>query len=374
MPADFIRMLVLIAFVIASTGCASTVTPAARPTAMPTAGTGTTLAPEGAAASEALVCPDAAGPITTPIVFGAGNTLLGIQPDGSALAPVLDVPGTLWAHEPAWSPDGSTLAFALSGPSSDPTLPGLRVGIICALDRGTGKGRLLVRGRLPTDSLEEAAWTPDGRTLLITLRETRLDAEKRYAGDMIGIVAHRIETGEGKPLISDAINPALSPDGQRLAFVKLDLQTGLGQLMLGDAVGAQAHPIDGPEAPFAAVLAPRWSPDGKQLAFAASEGAPMSGAGEGTLRPLLDRVLGIQVAEAHGLPVDLWVVDANGDGLRKLTNQGLDDPRAAWSPDGGRVAYTVGIASGVMILDVASGQEQRLTDQGDYGGITWAAR
>jgi Tol biopolymer transport system component len=373
MPAPFIRAIVLVAFLLTAIGCASTVTPSSRP-ATPTTAANllATPAPAGASASEAMVCPNAAGPITTPIIFGAGNTLLGIQPDGSALAPVLEVPGTLWAHEPAWSPDGSTLAFTLSGASSDRMLPGLRVGIICALDRATGKGRALARGTAPTDSMEEAAWTPDGRTLLITLRQTRLDAQKRYTGDTIGIVAYSIETGEVQALVQDAINPALSPDGQRLAFIKLDLATGLGQLMLGDAVGAQAQPIQRPEAPFAAVLAPRWAPDGEQLVFAASDGAPTSDAGEGALRPLIDRLLGVRVAEAHGLPADLWVVDATGGSLRKLTNQGIDDPRAAWSPDGGRLAYSVGIASGVMILDVASGQEQRLTDQGDYGGIAWA--
>ena len=49
----------------------------------------------------------------------------------------------------------------------------------------------------------------------------------------------------------------------------------------------------------------------------------------------LDRLLGLfepPTAEAHGLPWDLWLINSDGSGLRRLTSFYEDLPMAAFSP------------------------------------------
>jgi Tol biopolymer transport system component len=318
-------------------------------------------------------CPDATGPIAGPIVFGAGNTLKAMHADGSNVTDVFDIPSTFWAHEPAWSPDGQTLAFTLSSPSSDPKLNGLQVGMICAVERASGKSRLLLQGKTPTDSVDEAAWTPDGHALLVTMRHTKVEAGKGYAGETVELARFELASGTTQTLVNGALSPAPSPDGQRLAYLRIDEQTGVGDLALARADGQKAQLISEPQTPFSAIFTPRWAPDSSRVIFTASGGVSSSQRAPNE-RTLLERLLGVSVARAHGAPADLWLVDRDGKNPRNLTNKGLDDPRAAWSPDGKALLHTAGSAGGVYLLDLATNQERQLTEEGDYGGIAWAAR
>src|SRR4051794_37731914 len=56
---------------------------------------------------------------------------------------------------------------------------------------------------------------------------------------------------------------------------------------------------------------PKWSPDGKRIAFSSF--------------PLYERAI--------------YIMDANGDNLFKVTND-LNSNSPAWSPDGKRIAFT----------------------------------
>jgi Tol biopolymer transport system component len=124
--------------------------------------------------------------------------------------------------------------------------------------------------------------------------------------------------------------------------------------------------------PFGVFVAPRWSPDGAVLLFAASRGAAAAGASPIGWHAVVDTLLGAEVAHAHGDPAALWIVDRDGQNLRALTEPNLDDPRAAWAPDGASIAVVAGSGSGVSLLDVTTGEVRQLTTEGDYGGISWA--
>ncbi|HEU5288712.1 MAG TPA: S9 family peptidase, partial [Candidatus Limnocylindria bacterium] len=85
---------------------------------------------------------------------------------------------------------------------------------------------------------------------------------------------------------------------------------------------------------------PRWSPDGKQIAFLRDHGGDER--------------------------FDIWVVDREGEHERDLTGEPKVMHREiAWSPDGGRIAYAAN-ASGkgfaIHVLDVATGEKRALTD------------
>jgi Tol biopolymer transport system component len=112
-------------------------------------------------------------------------------------------------------------------------------------------------------------------------------------------------TEELRQLYSQA---SFSPDGKLLAYVA---QTkGKDVLYLLDV--ARRETIRSFEhLPLEGVTSPSWSPDGKQLVFSGNEG-------------------GI---------TDLYVVNADGTGMRQLTHDRNGDVQPAWSPDGKTIAF-----------------------------------
>jgi Tol biopolymer transport system component/imidazolonepropionase-like amidohydrolase len=137
-------------------------------------------------------------------------------------------------------------------------------------------------------------------------------------------------------------HPALSPDGQRIAFV------ALGDVWLVSAKGGKPEQLTHDAALEADVA---WSPDGKTLAYTSDKGG--------------------------GLP-QLWLRDLSTGQDRPLTNSPNQPLGAAFSPDGARVAFLDtdgrwGVA-GLAVVDVASGVITRLQPSlPQPGKPTWSA-
>ena len=170
--------------------------------------------------------------------------------DGGAAQVLTRVGGGLFAYEPAWSPDGRTLAYTLSRPAADPDLSWLPVGIICGLDRDTGKGRLLAQGSEPLYGLNEASWSPDGTYLLVTLHQPQLNESRQFTGDKITLARYDLASGTLEALIDDAMSGTLSSDGSRLAFVHINPQDLAVTLMVGNGDAGDAGPYRSPSRRF----------------------------------------------------------------------------------------------------------------------------
>lgn len=357
----------LLVLVLLLTGCGA-------PTSQPTTGQSSGSSPVAAVTG----CPDSSGPISKPLIIGAENHLVAMGEDGSSAAPLMSLPETLRAYDPVWSPDGKTLAYTLTSPAADEALAWLPIGVICGMDRETGKGRVLAKGSTPLTSMEEATWTPDGAGLMLAMHQPVLDENKQYVSDTVAVVRYDLATNAVQPLVKGGVSPALAPDGQRLAYVNLDPKTRVRTLMLAQADGSQAQEVEVPSLPGSqgnppsVGAGPTWSPDGKLLAFTASGAGMAAAPRQAEPRALLDRLFGTRVAHAHGVPADIFVIGADGNGLRRLTLKGLDDPRVAWSPDSQRLAYSNGLEGGIFMLEIANGQEQQIAKQGAAGGLAWA--
>ena len=86
-----------------------------------------------------------------------------------------------------------------------------------------------------------------------------------------------------------------------------------------------------------------WSPDGRRIAFRRLNWPPLPSAGNSDL-----------------YVADLYVVNADGSGLRRLTRHAENVPRSfAWSPDGRTIAFLHNRE--VYIVKADGSDERRLT-------------
>jgi Tol biopolymer transport system component len=128
-------------------------------------------------------------------------------------------------------------------------------------------------------------------------------------------------TGRVK-LASDAWEPVLSPDGAWVAYVTASTDVGFcGACTDGPRIavvkvdGTRSHYVTVHNMPWTTrVDQPAWSPDGSQIAFVGSNGKGTGG--------------------------NIFVVDANGQGLRRLTSGPTQKSWPAWAPDGSSIIYS----------------------------------
>ena len=77
--------------------------------------------------------------------------------------------------------------------------------------------------------------------------------------------------------------------------------------------------------------------------------------------------LALSSAFAHGFPADLWLIDADGTALRRLTSVGEDMPTPAWLPDSSGLVFQ-GL-HGIYLYQLSTGQLQFIDDQGWHAGL-----
>ena len=123
--------------------------------------------------------------------------------------------------------------------------------------------------------------------------------------------------------------------------------TGRDALVVRPLAGGPAREVLPREA-FAGVSAPRFSPDGRQIAFFGI-GGPARERRLVEPMPAAMPWFGPTVAWAHGIPWDPWMINLDGSGLRQLVSLAEDDPTLAWSPDGTTLAVLGG--NGLWLVD-----------------------
>jgi dipeptidyl aminopeptidase/acylaminoacyl peptidase len=136
--------------------------------------------------------------------------------------------------------------------------------------------------------------------------------------------------------VCDEHSVAWSPDGTQVAFVTTDA-TAQPQLAVAAANGSGVHIITSAHGPLDT---PRWSPDGKHLAFLYSVGAPKA---PGPLNPLA-RDAGVLSATVY--EQRLAIIAASGGDPVLIGPADLNVYEYDWSPDGGRFVVSAAHGSG----------------------------
>ena len=253
----------------------------------------------------------------------------------------------------AWSPDATRIAYSLLRQRPSDQASSMEIYLV---DADGSSPRLLAERDQPGTVLDNPVWSQDGQAVYFS-----------YAGQPGGKFVERIErvvveTGERTVVVENASAPAISPDGRSLLFARFELSgPGLWLLPLG---ASQPSPLIR-SAGWFYVGVPRFSPDGTRIAVPL-----VGGSTSGRLDdPGVWSWLLPPIAYAHGAPEDIWTFDLQGNDLGPLLTFGLDEPTLAWSPDGQHLALWSG--NGLHLVDLTSGQTQRLLEHGGYGTIAW---
>lgn len=334
----------------------------------------------------------AAGP--GPLIYAFAGTLWALDPAGgdpTNLTP--DLPPNTFAADPALSPDGATLAHTriVTPPSAGvgtPRTAALPGTDLYLMNVSGGGARLLLAHDRPGALVERPAWTPDGRALVYAYSAPVQGPDGRYTGSIRELQRLDLATGERTSLVKEAEDPALAPapagaaSPPLLAYVLTEQRTFKQALWVAGADGRDGRKLletdPTAENTFTAFSAPRFSPDGRRLVFAAVGGPgvvpppparPGGGLPGRLARWLLEPVVPRKVA-AHGPPWDIWTVALDGGDLRRLTELYEDDPSPAWSPDGSRVAF---LAGGGLYITGADGRGLvKISERGSYSALVWA--
>jgi TolB protein len=259
--------------------------------------------------------PRPAAPVTNGrIAFSSPDAttwqIYSVQPDGSGLTQLTHVSDLQVAAEPAWSPDGTRIAFVVQRFQED---GGTGRSDVWVMDADGGNAHPITDG---PGSSWAPSWSPDG-TRIAFMRSAPGEAEQVWIMGADGSDP-RAFTRCGPPECIRDSSPAWSPDGETIAFVR---ESGAGavvpvSIMLWPVNGVgESRSISLEGALWAMEL--DWSPDGLEIAFSRS----------------------LEDGKGFGLAV----ADADGTGERTLLTDMAAAQSPTWSPDGREIAFMASV-------------------------------
>jgi len=164
---------------------------------------------------------------------------------------------------PAWSPDGKTIAFLRKPRNSG------FAGIFLVPPNGGEERKIADISLDRFDATASLAWTPDGKWLVSPSRESGQEPVGLFrVSPMDGT---KLRLTRPPPGQSD-LAPAIAPGGRMMAFTRSISESvySIYLLALSSGVMAAGEPQSVPTFPNLRVGSPQWTPDGKELLFAAN--------------------------------------------------------------------------------------------------------
>lgn len=230
------------------------------------------------------------------IFFFTDSEIYVMNPDGSGIRPL--TANDQNDFSPAWSADGSKLAFESSS----------AVDVdIWVIDADGSNARNISND--PTGPDLSPAWSPDG-TQLAFWKQNFDGTGSVWVMDADG--SNQVELTPESSVFS---HPAWSPDGRFIAFVSNRVGNNELYLIRPDGTGKRRLTYT----PLAQEDHPNWSPDGTMLVYeaCADDSWPCVGSAK----------------------FDVFVMRRDGTGRTRLTDHPKIDGQPAWSPDGTEIVF-----------------------------------
>lgn len=230
------------------------------------------------------------------IAFQRGGDIWTMNPDGTAQVNLTSSAAD--EQNPAWSPDGNSIAF-------DSNATGQRHLYVMLAD---GSGATQVTATQPCcNYAREPSWSPDGNKLAYHRFDVGL-ATINIDGSDDTLIYQQTQPYGGEGLT----DPEWSPDGSGIAFQGEGVSLCLYGIAKVNPDGTGYAPVTTCE-DFAVNRTPSWSPDGARIAFVSDE-------------------------HCGGLCGPQLLTTIDPDGSNEDTT-GTDAFAPAWSPDATRIAY-----------------------------------
>lgn len=264
----------------------------------------------------------------------------------------------IYYNYPRWSPDGRQFAYVLTTQYDGSPNQSWGADVLVSASDGSNE-RVVLKRPGPGWTIQGLDWAPDGSALFVGVLATTIQ-DGRYLGQTLSVERLDLATGALTRLATGALYPAVSPDGQRIAFVTEGTASVPGGLWTALSDGTDARLLVPVPGQFLSIIAPNWSPDSRRIAFSATlttaSDAVAPGRRQAWRWPWQPRA-----AAAHGLPRDIWQVAAEGGTPERLTTLTKDDLYFAWSADGKELALLS--ADGLYRMPV-NGSEPLRIDRG----------
>jgi TolB protein len=219
--------------------------------------------------------------------------------DGEAQRVTNDANGATY---PSWSPDGGRIAYRTHRYEDSPWGEDWETGV-WTQSAEPFVPRTLIAQHGNGAFVHRTSWSPDGKAIAYSV----------YDGFPPSYQTINVVVSAGGPfevIVNDGSfnrHPAWSPLGDRIAFGSD--RTGNLEIWLADPDGSALEQLTTDPSSDSE---PTWSPDGQRIAF---------------------------VSDRSG-NLDLWLMNADGSGPTALTVDPAGDYSPSWSPDGTMIAFT----------------------------------
>jgi dipeptidyl aminopeptidase/acylaminoacyl peptidase len=256
------------------------------------------------------------------------SAIWSVPADGSR-EPVALTTAPQSSNSPRWSPDGKTIAFLSTRPAAGDAAADTPRNQVWLLPLGGGEPRRVTS--LPNGATS-FQWSPDGTRLVVGGRIGPSDTAKSPSD-----VRHYKHANY-------KFNDSGWFDDKRAHLWVVEVASGRAtQLTSGD----DWNDSD-----------PQWSPDSRKIAFVSDRSGKAFDESDDT---------------------DVWVVDANGGMLTKISDHATGDNSPRWSPDGQTIAFVSSVPvkthPKIWLAPSAGGSASRLAADGlDLipGALRWA--
>src|SRR5256714_1622743 len=219
---------------------------------------------------------------------------------------------------PRWSPNGNKILF-----QSDRDHPDTGYMDIYVMNSDGSGGT-----RLTTDPNDDsmASWSPDGTKVVFQSMRNGVNYQV-YSMNADGSNQVNLTNGSS----SDG-EPSWSPDGTKIVFASDRDHSGFDSIYVMNSNGGNQQALTSSNANLEDTE-PVWSPDGSKIAFVSTRDSTT-----GTWQETDDDGNYITKSKVH-INKEVYVMNADGSGQTRLTNDLANDDCPSWSPDGSKIVF-----------------------------------